>query len=116
MMRVFVEVGIDEIHSFVLRRVIGLALFSRKLRRDNLAASVKACSDDVRTFFDAETDKGLHHRHCPCAPLLQSRISRLRKTAILDNYMVASASALEHLNCSVMGTGKLLHQDWNIDQ
>ena len=41
MVRVFVEVGVDQIDGLVLGVVIGLALFGRQIGRDHFAAAIE---------------------------------------------------------------------------
>src|SRR6266700_6641081 len=56
MVRIFVEVGIDQIDRHVLGVVISLAPVGCEIGRDDLAAAIERGRDDMRALLETKTD------------------------------------------------------------
>src|ERR1041385_526175 len=55
-MGILIEIGVDEIDSFVFGVVISLPLFRRQFRRHNFAPAIERGRNDVRAFLEPKAD------------------------------------------------------------
>ena len=113
-MSVLVEVGVDPVDGFVLGIVVSLALFGREICGHNLAATIEGSRNDVRAFFETQTDEGFHHRYCTSA-VLEGLPALLRQSARFDFDVIAADGAFEHLAGGVMRAGPFLSNDRNVE-
>src|SRR5262245_8018020 len=59
-MRVFIEISVDEIDGCILGSVVSIALFRRQTRCDHFTSPIELRRNEMCPFFQAEADEGFH--------------------------------------------------------